>query len=99
MKVKKNLKFKVLSSLLAFFTTATMVLSFPLPVSASNGDTGSADLKVDYHTKAEIANYIKNHPATDAYQTSFAETPVTTAPYAPGKLSNSSLNGSIKQRI
>ncbi len=95
MKVKKNLKFKVLSSLLAFFTTATMVLSFPLPVSASNGDTGSADLQVDYHTKAEIANYIKNHPDSDAYQVNYDANPVITPPYALGKISDSSLNGTI----
>jgi len=72
-----------------------MVLSLSSTVKASNGDQGSPDLQVDYHTKTEIANYIKNHPDSDAYQVNYDANPVITPPYALGKISDSSLNGTI----
>ncbi|MBP5564948.1 MAG: CAP domain-containing protein, partial [Lachnospiraceae bacterium] len=80
---------------MAFLTTAVMVLSLSSNVYASNGDTGSPDLQVDYHTKAEIADYIKNHPDSDAFKVNYDVNPVITPPYALGKISDSSLNGTI----
>ena len=70
----------------------TALVSFPLNAEAKNGNTGSTSLKVDYHTKEEIAEYAKNHPYGNADKNDFASVPSYTEPYSAGRLSDSTLN-------
>ena len=83
--------------IVGFLSSSAIVLSIVFSSSfvslASNEGKGSDDLKVDYHTKAEIASYIKSHPCDGAYSTKFDSTPQTTAPYSLGKVSSDTLNG------
>ena len=85
-------KRKFLSIFLCAALTVTALVSVPLNAEAKNGDTGSTSLKVDYHTKEEIAEYIKKHPHDNADKNNFAAVPNFTAPYSPGRLSDDTLN-------
>ncbi|MBR5067680.1 MAG: DUF4214 domain-containing protein, partial [Lachnospiraceae bacterium] len=85
-------KRKYISTFLCAALTVTALVYVPLNVEAKNGDTGSTSLKVDYHTKEEIAEYIKNHPDDNADNNNFAVVPDFNAPYSPGRLSDSTLN-------
>ncbi len=92
----RNMK-RTLRRIFGFLSSSVIVLSIVFSSSfvsfASNDNKGSDDLNVDYHTKAEIASYIKNHPCDGAYSTKFDSIPQTTAPYSLGKVSNDTLNG------
>ena len=92
MKFAKKIFKRAISFGLALVMTAGLVLVLPVNVQAANGDTGSSDLKVDYHTKEDIAKYIKNHPVDNAYKNTFDVVPSTSSPYSLGKVSDSTLN-------
>ncbi len=52
---------------------------------------GSEDLHIEYHTKTEIAKYLKNHPVDNAYKVIYDEEPNATYPYSLGKVSDITL--------
>ncbi len=86
---------RIISLSLCALLVALMVFSLPVTAEAKNGSTGSKDLGVEYHTKSEIAHYIKDHPTTNAYINNFDAIPGVTAPYSLGKVSDSTLNDSL----
>ncbi|MBR6004159.1 MAG: HK97 gp10 family phage protein, partial [Lachnospiraceae bacterium] len=49
-------------------------------VEAKNTNTGSSDLNVDYHTKAEIAQYLNSCSFDYAYKNNYDSVPSTSAP-------------------
>ena len=71
MKTGKRVYERILSLSLCTVLVAMMVFSLPVTADAKNGTTGSADLGVEYHTKTEIAHFIIEHPANNAYNNSF----------------------------
>ena len=89
--VKKIIK-NVIALGLSLVMAAGLILIIPAEVQAANGNTGSSDLQIDYHTKEEIAQYIKDHPADNAYKNKFDVNPSTAAPYSLGKVSDDTLN-------
>ncbi|MBR5916762.1 MAG: DUF4214 domain-containing protein [Lachnospiraceae bacterium] len=95
MKTGKRVYERILSLSLCTVLVAMMVFSLPVTADAKNGTTGSADLGVEYHTKTEIAHFIIEHPANNAYNNSFDSIPGITAPYSLGKVSDSTLNDSL----
>ena len=64
-------------------------------VEAKNTNTGSSDLNVDYHTKAEIAQYLNSCSFDYAYKNNYDSVPSTSAPYSLGKVSDRTLVDSI----
>jgi hypothetical protein len=56
------------------------------------GGNIDASPNVKYHTQAEIVAYAKAHPFSTTAPVTYATKPKTTAPYAPGALSQKSLN-------
>ena len=95
MKSGKRVYERILSLSLCSILIAIMVFSLPVNVEAKNGNTGSKDLGVEYHTKSEIAHYIVNHPTSNAYINSYDAMPGITPPYSLGKVSDSTLNDSL----
>ena len=95
MKTGKRVYERILSLSLCAVLVAMMIFSLPATAEAKNGNTGSKDLGVEYHTKSEIAHYIIEHPANNAYINSFDSMPGITAPYSLGKVSDSTLNDSL----
>ena len=95
MKSGKRVYERFLSLSLCSILIAIMVFSLPVNVEAKNGNTGSKDLGVEYHTKSEIAHYIVNHPTSNAYINSYDAMPGITPPYSLGKVSDSTLNDSL----
>ena len=95
MKTGKRVYKRIFSLSLCAVLIVMMVLSLPVTAEAKNGNTGSKDLGVEYHTKSEIAHYIIEHPANNAYINSFDSIPGITAPYSLGKVSDSTLNDSL----
>ncbi len=91
-----KIKGRIIKSAFSFAIILAMVSAMPGLVKANNENTGSADLKVDYHTKYEIANYIQSHPTDKAYTNSYSSTPNASSPYAIGRLSDDVLNGSLE---
>ncbi len=90
-----KIKGRAIRSLFSFAIVIALVSAMSGIVKADNGNAGSADLKVDYHTKKQIADFIKAHPEDKSYTNSYSQTPVTKAPYAIGRLSDDVLNDSI----
>ena len=95
MKSGKRVYERFLSLSLCAILIAIMVFSLPAYVEAKNGNVGSNDLGVEYHTKSEIAHYIVNHPTANAYINSYDAIPGITPPYSLGKVSDSTLNDSL----
>ncbi len=95
MKSGKRVYERILSLSLCTILIAIMVFSLPAYVEAKNGNMGSKDLGVEYHTKSEIAHYIVNHPTANAYINSYDAIPGITPPYSLGKVSDSTLNDSL----
>ncbi len=52
-------------------------------------------VNVNSHTEAQIRQYILEHNVVMNGTTTFAEDPSTTAPYAPGKVSDETLNSAL----
>ena len=94
MKSGKRVFERIISLSLCAVLIAMMVFSLPVTANAKNGDTGSADLHVEYHTKAEIAHYINEHPVGNAYNNVYSSLPSTSSPYALGQVADSTLNDS-----
>ncbi|MCR4647791.1 MAG: InlB B-repeat-containing protein [Lachnospiraceae bacterium] len=90
-----KIKGRAFKSLLSFATVIALVSAMSGVANANNENSGSSDLKVDYHTKYEISNYITTHPADAAYTNKYSSNPNTSAPYAIGRLSDDTLNGSL----
>ncbi|MCR4647757.1 MAG: CAP domain-containing protein, partial [Lachnospiraceae bacterium] len=90
-------KIGIFKKLFSFAIVCAVILSFPVIAKADNGNKGSADLKIDYHTKSEIADFIRSHPTDKAYTNSFSSTPSTNAPYAAGRLSDDVLKDSLNR--
>ncbi|MBO6297308.1 MAG: hypothetical protein J6N53_00560 [Lachnospiraceae bacterium] len=65
-------------------------------VSISAIRSGSADLKVDYHTKEEIALFIKSNPVGGAYVMNYSSLPVTEYPYSLGAVDPNILNDTCR---
>ena len=53
------------------------------------------ELQVDYHTKQEIYNYVKEKNIDLDFDTQYSEQPSTTQPYAPGNLTDETLNSAL----
>ena len=96
MKGKKIAYKRIISMSVAMMFFLSLLINMPQSVSAKNKDTGSSDLKVDYHTKVEIANYINMHPCDDAYSVLYDAVPQMYAPYSLGKLTDKTLNGTLE---
>ncbi len=92
MRTKLLLNKKIICTFIATTLLLGLIISLPISVKADNGNKGSSDLKVDYHTKTEIAQFIKNHPTENAYKNNFATTPSTSSPYSLGQVSQSTLD-------
>lgn len=86
--MKKNKLLKKISFGLAVVMFAA--LACPSTVSA---DTIHKKPGVEYHTKTEIAEFIKTHNAEAAYNTVYKVTPRAQYPYEIGELSSETLNG------
>ena len=95
MKSCKRVHKRILSLSLCAILVVLMIFSLPITAEANNGNTGSKDLGVEYHTKSEIAHYIKDHPAPNAYLNNFDAIPGVTPPYSLGKLSDSTIKDSL----
>ena len=92
---RKESSARLVCFIVSFLVIVSFAFNLPINVSASNGDKGSSDLQIDYHTKTEIAEYIKSHPTEDAFKLSYDVEPSTSSPYSLGKVSDSSLNGTL----
>ncbi len=68
-------------------------------VEVSNHIDASTRLNVDTHSQEEIATYLKNNASAiqNAFVTTYAELPSSTAPYNIGRLSDTTLNGALAQ--
>ncbi|MCR4649973.1 MAG: DUF4214 domain-containing protein [Lachnospiraceae bacterium] len=95
MSLLKKGKIRAVSAISSLLLVLTAAFAAPVTVSAKNEDTGSADLKVTYHTKREIAQYISQHPYDNAKLVNFDIMPNTSQPYALGKVSDSVLNDAL----
>lgn len=62
---------------------------------AAKENNQATGVNVQYHTQEEIREYVKNNGAAIEDALTFAETPLTEAPYALGKLSDVTLNSAI----
>ena len=72
---------------------AVTSLNMP-PVRAAEG-SGATGLNVTYHTQQEILDRMNSDAAVTGAGLSFSENPVTASPYAPGTLSQETLNGAV----
>ncbi len=93
--IKKKLTERILCVGLSALMVAGMILSLPAKASAKNGSAGSKDLQVDYHTKTDIAKYIKSHPTDAAYKINYDVEPGISSPYSLGKVSDENLKGTL----
>lgn len=81
-----------LKQVLAAVMGASVVIGSFGSVGASAADVSCAEgIKVAYHTRDEIRNYLKKHPFDMNRQAEYAQTPVTWKPYREGKLSDTDL--------
>ena len=96
MKVKNKVHKRIISMSAALMFFLSLLINMTQTVGAYNKDLGSRDLKVDYHTKVEVANYINIHSCEGAYSTIYDVVPQTYAPYSLGKLSDKTLNGTLE---
>ena len=83
----KKISKLLLCSALSFSMTLTSV------VFASAEETQGLD--VEKHTKQEIYNYVQQKNMNLDFDTQYSEQPSTTQPYAPGKLTDETLNSAL----
>ncbi len=96
--MKRN---KIIAAILTVSMSLTMIASLPgelflpentLAVQAAETAQG---ISVAYRTQEEIRAYVKENGATTNDALSFAEEPVTTSPYALGRLSDETLQSAL----
>ncbi|MGM9530628.1 InlB B-repeat-containing protein [Intestinibacter sp.] len=74
-----------------FLAICLVIAMLPLQVFAEQ----TQGLDVEKHTKQEIYNYVQQKNINLDFDTQYSEQPSTTQPYAPGKLTDETLNSAL----
>lgn len=105
MNVRKMMSNMAAAGIMAALLLQNMTMSVQAQAPEAHGDTwlqpevvqnGTAGVNVAYRTQEEIKNYIHASGAKITDPVTFRDTPVTGVPFAPGRLSDETLNSALK---